>query len=44
MPLLLFKPDVDIPGLEHDSLWIVKQVDVPLITVGSVPQTAYVDA
>ena len=44
MPLLLFKPEVEMsPREEHDSDWMVKQVDVPLMTVGSVPQKAYVD-
>ncbi len=43
-PLLVLKPEVEAPELEHDSDWMVKQVDVPLMTVGSVPQKAYVDA
>ena len=44
-PWLLFKPAVEVPRLMmHDSDGMVKQVDVPLMTVGSVPQTPYVDA
>ena len=37
-PLLLLKSEVEVPGT------MVKQVDVPLTTVGSVPLNAYVDA
>ena len=39
-PLLLFSPDAEYPEMAHVSDWMVKQVDVPLMTVGSVPQKA----
>ena len=39
-PLLLLSPDAEYPEMAHVSDWMVKQVDVPLMTVGSVPQKA----
>ena len=39
-PLLLLSPDAEYPEMAHFSDWMVKQVDVPLMTVGSVPQKA----
>ena len=39
-PLLLLSPDAEYPEMAHVSDWMVKQVDVPLMIVGSVPQKA----
>ena len=39
-PLLLLSTDAEYPEMAHVSDWMVKQVGVPLMTVGSVPQKA----
>ena len=39
-PLLLLSPDAEYPEMAHVSDWMVIEVDVPLMTVGSVPQRA----
>ena len=39
-PLLLLRSDAEYPEMAHVLDWMIKQVDVPLMTVGSVPQKA----